>query len=115
MFNPEEDAFEHQLSLRTVSFACIVRFTHGGIRHVRMQHVDITVNSHPQVSVDPTTKDELQVVEVEGCDANGQTVKTVLASVRPSCLPCVSCCLYLKGCYGVSISLLFLKCAFQLC
>uniref|UniRef100_W5MTX0 Nucleophosmin n=1 Tax=Lepisosteus oculatus TaxID=7918 RepID=W5MTX0_LEPOC len=39
--------------------------------------------------VDPSTKDELHVVEVEGQDSEGQTVRTVLASLRPSSLPSV--------------------------
>ncbi|MBN3322312.1 NPM protein, partial [Atractosteus spatula] len=58
VFNPEDDEYEHQLSLR-------------------------------MVCVDPSTKDELHVVEVEGQDSEGQTVRTVLASLRPSTLPSV--------------------------
>ncbi|XP_039533715.1 nucleophosmin 1a isoform X2 [Pimephales promelas] len=58
-FNPEDDDFDHQLSVR---MAC----------------------------VDPTTKDELNVVEIEGQDSEGQKVKAVLATLRPSTLPSVS-------------------------
>ncbi|XP_062870203.1 nucleophosmin 1a [Trichomycterus rosablanca] len=57
-FNPEDDDFEHQLSIR---MAC----------------------------VDPSTKDELNVVEVEGQDSEGQKVKAVLATLKPSSLPSV--------------------------
>ncbi|KAF4082275.1 hypothetical protein AMELA_G00149710 [Ameiurus melas] len=57
-FNPEDDDFEHQLSVR---MAC----------------------------VDPATKDELNVVEVEGQDAEGQKVKAVLATLKPSTMPSV--------------------------
>ncbi|KAI5624548.1 nucleophosmin [Silurus asotus] len=57
-FNPEDDDFEHQLSVR---MACI----------------------------DPATKDELNVVEVEGQDAEGQKVKAVLATLKPSTMPSV--------------------------
>ncbi|CAL8362819.1 unnamed protein product [Lota lota] len=39
--------------------------------------------------VDATTKDELHVVEVEGQDEEGQKVKAVLASLKPSTLPSV--------------------------
>ncbi|XP_072230674.1 nucleophosmin 1a [Leuresthes tenuis] len=39
--------------------------------------------------VDPTTKDELHMVEVEGQDAEGQKVKAALVSLRPSTLPSV--------------------------
>ncbi|XP_068600529.1 nucleophosmin 1a isoform X1 [Brachionichthys hirsutus] len=39
--------------------------------------------------VDPSTKDELHMVEVEGQDAEGQKVKAVLASLKPSTLPSV--------------------------
>ncbi|MCI4387964.1 hypothetical protein PGIGA_G00080080 [Pangasianodon gigas] len=57
-FNPEDDDFEHQLSVR---MAC----------------------------VDPATKDELNVVEVEGQDSEGQKVKAVLATLKPSSMPSV--------------------------
>ncbi|XP_077447576.1 nucleophosmin 1a isoform X2 [Stigmatopora argus] len=40
--------------------------------------------------VDPTTKDELHVVEVEGQDAEGEKVSAVLASLKPSTLPTVA-------------------------
>uniref|UniRef100_I3J0D0 Nucleophosmin 1a n=1 Tax=Oreochromis niloticus TaxID=8128 RepID=I3J0D0_ORENI len=43
------------------------------------------------VCVDPSTKDELHMVEVEGQDAEGQKVKAVLVSLKPSTLP--SACL----------------------
>uniref|UniRef100_A0A673LGW3 Nucleophosmin n=1 Tax=Sinocyclocheilus rhinocerous TaxID=307959 RepID=A0A673LGW3_9TELE len=57
-FNPEDDNYDHQLSVR---MAC----------------------------VDPTTKDELNVVEIEGQDSEGQKVKVVLATLKPSSLPSV--------------------------
>ncbi|XP_060765180.1 nucleophosmin 1a [Neoarius graeffei] len=57
-FNPEDDDFEHQLSVR---MAC----------------------------VDQATKDELNVVEVEGQDSEGQKVKAVLATLKPSTMPSV--------------------------
>lgn len=57
-FNPEDDDFEHQLSVR-------------------------------MVCVDPATKDELNVVEVEGQDSEGQKVKAVLATLKPSTMPSV--------------------------
>ncbi|XP_029625461.1 nucleophosmin isoform X2 [Salmo trutta] len=41
------------------------------------------------VCVDPSTKDELHVVEVEGQDAEGEKVKAVLAALKPSTLPSV--------------------------
>lgn len=40
--------------------------------------------------MDPSTKDELHVVEVEGQDAEGEKVKAVLAALKPSTLPSVS-------------------------
>ncbi|XP_031664151.1 nucleophosmin isoform X2 [Oncorhynchus kisutch] len=39
--------------------------------------------------VDLSTKDELHIVEVEGQDTEGQKVKAVLASLKPSTLPSV--------------------------
>lgn len=39
--------------------------------------------------VDPSTKDELHMVEVEGQDTEGQTIKAVLVSLKPSNLPSV--------------------------
>uniref|UniRef100_A0A668AMR0 Nucleophosmin 1a n=1 Tax=Myripristis murdjan TaxID=586833 RepID=A0A668AMR0_9TELE len=39
--------------------------------------------------VDPSTKDELHTVEVEGQDLEGQKVKAVLVSLKPSTLPSV--------------------------
>ncbi|KAL7846341.1 hypothetical protein SRHO_G00213210 [Serrasalmus rhombeus] len=57
-FNPEDDDFEHQLSIR-------------------------------MVCVDPATKDELNIVEVEGQDSEGQKVNAVLATLKPSTLPSV--------------------------
>ncbi|XP_055082436.1 nucleophosmin 1a isoform X2 [Periophthalmus magnuspinnatus] len=39
--------------------------------------------------VDPSTKDELQVVEVEGQDVEGQKIKAVLVSLKPSVQPSV--------------------------
>ncbi|MEQ2172581.1 hypothetical protein GOODEAATRI_022598 [Goodea atripinnis] len=39
--------------------------------------------------VDPSTKDELHMVEVEGQDAEGQKVKAALVSLKPSTLPSV--------------------------
>uniref|UniRef100_A0A8C1W690 Nucleophosmin 1a n=1 Tax=Cyprinus carpio TaxID=7962 RepID=A0A8C1W690_CYPCA len=39
--------------------------------------------------VGPTTKDELNVVEIEGQDSEGQKVKAVLATLKPSSLPSV--------------------------
>lgn len=39
--------------------------------------------------VDPATKDELHMVEVEGTDTEGQTVKAALVSLKPSTLPSV--------------------------
>ncbi|XP_056323302.1 nucleophosmin 1a [Danio aesculapii] len=39
--------------------------------------------------VDPSTKDELNVVEIEGQDSEGQKVKAVLATLKPSTLPSV--------------------------
>ncbi|XP_010892955.1 nucleophosmin 1a [Esox lucius] len=41
------------------------------------------------VCVDQSTKDELHIVEVEGQDTEGQKVKAVLASLKPSTLPSV--------------------------
>uniref|UniRef100_A0A8C7LCE0 Nucleophosmin 1a n=1 Tax=Oncorhynchus kisutch TaxID=8019 RepID=A0A8C7LCE0_ONCKI len=41
------------------------------------------------VCVDPSTKDELHVVEVEGQNAEGEKVKAVLAALKPSTLPSV--------------------------
>ncbi|KAI4883932.1 hypothetical protein NFI96_023474 [Prochilodus magdalenae] len=41
------------------------------------------------VCVDPATKDELNIVEVEGQDSEGQKVKAVLATLKPSTLPSV--------------------------
>lgn len=41
------------------------------------------------VCVDSDTKDELHIVEVEGQDTEGQKVKAVLASLKPSTLPSV--------------------------
>lgn len=43
-----------------------------------------------QACVDPNTKDELHMVEMEGQDSEGQKVKTVLVSLKPSTLPSVS-------------------------
>ncbi|KAJ0061832.1 hypothetical protein NL108_012499, partial [Boleophthalmus pectinirostris] len=39
--------------------------------------------------VDPSTKDELHVVEVEGQDLEGQKIKAVMASLKPSVQPSV--------------------------
>ncbi|RVE63609.1 hypothetical protein OJAV_G00137980 [Oryzias javanicus] len=39
--------------------------------------------------VDPSTKDELNLVEVEGQDAEGQKIKAALVSLKPSTLPSV--------------------------
>ncbi|XP_078142923.1 nucleophosmin 1a [Centroberyx gerrardi] len=39
--------------------------------------------------VDPSTKDELHMVEVEGQDTEGQKVKAALVSLKPSTLPSV--------------------------
>ncbi|XP_034406801.1 nucleophosmin 1a [Cyclopterus lumpus] len=39
--------------------------------------------------VDPSTKDELHMVEVEGQDTEGQIIKAVLVSLKPSNLPSV--------------------------
>ncbi|KAM7374091.1 hypothetical protein PAMP_006768 [Pampus punctatissimus] len=39
--------------------------------------------------VDPSTKDELHMVEVEGQDMEGQKIKAALVSLRPSTLPSV--------------------------
>lgn len=39
--------------------------------------------------VDPTTKDELQMVEVEGQDLEGQKIKAALVSLKPSAMPSV--------------------------
>ncbi|XP_022076819.1 nucleophosmin 1a [Acanthochromis polyacanthus] len=41
------------------------------------------------VCVEPSTKDELHVVEVEGQDLEGQKIKAVLVSLKPSVLPSV--------------------------
>ncbi|KAM6970012.1 nucleophosmin-like [Aplochiton taeniatus] len=41
------------------------------------------------VCVDSDTKDELHIVEVEGQDTEGQKVKAILASLKPSTLPSV--------------------------
>lgn len=43
-----------------------------------------------QACVDPNTKDELHMVEMEGQDAEGQKIKAVLVSLKPSTLPSVS-------------------------
>lgn len=40
--------------------------------------------------VDPSTKDELHMVEVEGQDSEGQKIKAALVSLKPSTLPSVS-------------------------
>ncbi|XP_068457458.1 nucleophosmin 1a [Clinocottus analis] len=40
--------------------------------------------------VDPSTKDEIHMVEVEGQDTEGQKIKAVLVSLKPSNLPSVS-------------------------
>ncbi|XP_078122010.1 nucleophosmin 1a isoform X1 [Sander vitreus] len=39
--------------------------------------------------VDPSTKDELHMVEVEGQDTEGQIIKAALVSLKPSTLPSV--------------------------
>ncbi|XP_036380805.1 nucleophosmin 1a [Megalops cyprinoides] len=41
------------------------------------------------VCVDPSTKDELHVVELEGRDTEGEPVKAVVATLKPSTLPSV--------------------------
>lgn len=43
-----------------------------------------------QACVDPSTKDELHMVEVEGQDTEGQKIKAALVSLKPSTLPSVS-------------------------
>lgn len=43
-----------------------------------------------QACVDPNTKDELHMVEMEGQDSEGQKIKAVLVSLKPSTLPSVS-------------------------
>lgn len=40
--------------------------------------------------MDPSTADELHMVEVEGQDSEGQKIKAVLVSLKPSTLPSVS-------------------------
>ena len=50
----------------------------------------LTVRLCLQACVDPTTKDELHMVEVEGQDAEGQKIKAALVSLKPSTLPSVS-------------------------
>lgn len=40
--------------------------------------------------MDPSTKDELHMVEVEGQDTEGQKIKAALVSLKPSTLPSVS-------------------------
>lgn len=40
--------------------------------------------------MDPKTKDELHMVEMEGQDSEGQKIKAVLVSLKPSSLPSVS-------------------------
>lgn len=40
--------------------------------------------------MDPATKDELHMVEVEGQDTEGQKIKAALVSLKPSTLPSVS-------------------------
>lgn len=40
--------------------------------------------------MDPKTKDELHMVEVEGQDTEGQKIKAALVSLKPSTLPSVS-------------------------
>ncbi len=40
--------------------------------------------------MDPSTKDELHLVEVEGQDLEGQKIKAALAALKPSTLPSVS-------------------------
>lgn len=40
--------------------------------------------------MDASTKDELHMVEVEGQDTEGQKIKAVLVSLKPSTLPSVS-------------------------
>uniref|UniRef100_A0A3B5LB76 Uncharacterized protein n=1 Tax=Xiphophorus couchianus TaxID=32473 RepID=A0A3B5LB76_9TELE len=60
VFNPDDDELEHQLDLRML-----------------------------QACVDPSSKDELHLVEVEGQDSEGQKVKAALVSLKPSTLPSV--------------------------
>lgn len=43
-----------------------------------------------QACVDPSTKDELHMVEMEGQDSEGQKIKAALVSLKPSTLPSVS-------------------------
>ncbi|XP_028669037.1 nucleophosmin 1a [Erpetoichthys calabaricus] len=42
------------------------------------------------VCVDAAAKDELHIVEVEGLDSDGNTIKAVIASLKPSLQPMVS-------------------------
>uniref|UniRef100_A0AAY4A1N8 Nucleophosmin n=1 Tax=Denticeps clupeoides TaxID=299321 RepID=A0AAY4A1N8_9TELE len=41
------------------------------------------------VCVDPSTKDEMHIIEAEGRDTEGQEVQAVIASLKPSTLPSV--------------------------
>lgn len=47
--------------------------------------------------MDPSTKDELHMVEVEGQDTEGQKIKAALVSLKPSILPSVSTLLVVFG------------------
>lgn len=103
VFNPEDDGFEHQLDLRMVSSLGLKPPAHEA--HTIFQLVgfsfrlptymvwNIYVNIYIlllQACVDPKTKDELHMVEMEGQDSEGQKIKAVLVSLKPSSLPSVS-------------------------
>lgn len=57
--------------------------------------------------MDASTKDELHMVEVEGQDTEGQKIKAVLVSLKPSTLPSVSDLLLVISVSGQKIDTLY--------
>ncbi|KAF7206071.1 nucleophosmin 1a isoform X1 [Nothobranchius furzeri] len=79
---------DEQMAPQTFLYGCVLESGKEGHFNPEDDELEHQLDLR-MACVDPSTKDELHTVEVEGRDAEGQVVKATLVTLKPSTLPSV--------------------------
>uniref|UniRef100_A0A1A8PG74 CWF19-like protein 2 n=1 Tax=Nothobranchius rachovii TaxID=451742 RepID=A0A1A8PG74_9TELE len=79
---------DEQMAPQTFLYGCVLESGKEGLFNPEDDELEHQLDLR-MACVDPSTKDELHTVEVEGRDSEGQVVKATLVTLKPSTLPSV--------------------------
>uniref|UniRef100_A0A1A7XR18 Nucleophosmin 1a n=1 Tax=Iconisemion striatum TaxID=60296 RepID=A0A1A7XR18_9TELE len=79
---------DEQMAPQTFLYGCVLESGKEGLFNPEDDELEHQLDLR-MACVDPSTKDELHVVEVEGRDSEGQVVKATIVTLKPSTLPSV--------------------------